>query len=332
MQDGANAASESTEGVEGESNLPPVSQPPASEAPVSEAPATSRRSIGPPTTFIRVLDDEQLATVQSGVSPQLIAALVGAEMDVHIRDGSVVAYWGGMAVMTLGQHPKLGYVAMIPRKVAEKCELPERAGVKGQLACYRVEEDLLSAVNERLAQIKELVEAADTRGGPMYHKFMRSNPGTSGVLPLDRQVHLPGLRSKLGGVGVEREGEQRFLLVDLRYGSGADVSKAPISSESFYRAVTDEAGNLNEEIGSEYRRMLEQRVSLGLPSLPVDTVQVGMPVASLIALAHCRSETVRERLHDAAEKARFPLFLCEFPGSDARIPKQSLWKELAKRP
>ena len=83
-------------------------------------------------------------------------------------------------------------------------------------------------------------------------------------------------------------------------------------------------------MAEEYRKMLGQRVRLGIPSkVDTDQIRAGMPVVCLIALAHFRKESsVKDRLVDGSTKIKWPLYLCEFAGSDARVPRSSHWEPL----
>ena len=314
-------------------------------APLSEEPKPSRPrppKVGPPTTFVRSLPDEVLDEILSGPGMQMVQKLLAAGLDLHLRESAVVGYWGGTVLAQIGrkppskkeeaEFPKGVLSCLVPRKLAEKVEFPKRSGLKGSQTCYRLDDEFFQAWDAQLDSLKEVCERADTKDGPLEFKFMTTNPGSAGVLPLDRQVQVPNNRAKLDAVAVEREGQQRILLVDLRNGVSADIAKAHVGLEAFYKEVTDEDGGLRKSISDEYKRMLVQRQKLGIPSaVDIDQVGPGTKVVCLVGLAHFRAESsVKDRLVEAASKLKWPLYLCEFAGSDGRVPKTSRWEGLGK--
>ncbi len=288
--------------------------------------------VGPPTTFVRVLPDEFKAELLAGANGKLLAKMVELGFDIHIRENSLIGYWGGTVLAQFGRHPKGDLVVMVPRKLAEKVELPKRFGLKGSQCCYKVNDEFLEIFDDQWHHLKTASERADVKDGPLEHKFMTANPGAAGVLPLDRQVQLPNHRAKLDCVAIEGEGEQRMLFVELKSGVSSDIPKAHISLEAFYREATDASGGLKDKLAEEYKNMLAQRTELGvLSKVTPDQVVPGMKLACVVALAHFRSESAaKDRLIDNAAKTDFPLYICQFAGSDARVPKQIRWQQLGK--
>lgn len=317
-------------------SVQPESEALPSDATPSEVAEAKKRprppKVGPPTTFVRVLPDEFKSELTSGGNGQLLAKLVDLGFDVHLRENSVVGYWGGTVLAQFGRHPKGDLVLMIPRKLAQKIDFPKRFGLKGSQCCYKVNDEFLSSFDTHWEELRAASERADVKDGPLEQKFMTTNPGSAGVLPLDRQVQLPNNRAKLDCVAIEREGEQRMLLVELKSGVSSEIAKAHVSMEAFFKEATDGNGGLRDTIAQEYKKMLALRAELGIPSkVTPDQVVPGMPVTCLVALAHFRSESsAKDRLIDASSKVKFPLYLCEFAGSDARVPKTQRWEGLGK--
>jgi hypothetical protein len=297
------------------------------------AAAASKRarvpSLLPPTTFVRQLPEALLAELSSEPFRTLIGKLAAAGVDLHLRENSLIGWWGGTVLVTIARHPKGALVLMLPRKSIKRAELPKHYALKGSQACYAVDDALIGALDREMKTIKEETERNDTRDGPFEFKFMTRNPGSAGVIPLDRHVQVPNSRSRLDAVGVEKEGERRLLLVDLKQGTGSELATAHEAMAPFYAAFADPSGGLQSAFCDEYRAMLVQRARLGIPGPDPDLLQTGMPVACVIGLAHFRAEsTVLSRFIENSVRAKLPLYLCEFAGSDARLPNQKLWTPL----
>ena len=286
-------------------------------------------SLAPPTTFVRQLSEALLLELSTGPFQSLIGKLVQAGIDLHLREGSLLGWWGGTVLVTIARHPKGTLCLMLPRKSVKKVELPKHYALKGSQACWLVDDALLAALDREMRAIKEQTERGDTRDGPLEQKFMTSNPGSAGVIPLDRQVQVPNGRSRLDAVAVEKEGARRFLLVDLKNGASSELATAHVAAEQFYGAFSDGKGGLRQSYIDEYRAMIAQQTRLGIPSPDPDLLAAGMPVCCIVGLAHFRSESsLLSRLVDNAAKVKFPLYVVEFAGSDGRVPNQRLWTGL----
>ncbi len=297
--------------------------------------------VGPPTVFVRTLSDDLLQEIAGGPAAKLIQKLVAADFDVHVRDGAVVAYWGGTILVTIAKKPPTKkeaaefpdgvLAAMLPRKIVEKVELPKRSGLKGSLACWQIDEAFLQTWDAQLAALTQESERQDVRDGPLEQKFMMTNPGSAGILPIDRQVQLPNHRAKLDALALDPEND-RLLLVDLRSGASADTARAHEQLGAFYAEVTGQSGGLDGKFVDELAKMMAQRTRLGIPNkLEASRLRAGMPVACLLGLAHFRQESsMKDRLFDNAAKVTWPFFLCEFAGSDARVPRHDRWETLGK--
>ncbi len=293
-------------------------------------PAKKPKKKAKQASFCRSLDDEAVGEIKSGLFGELLSKLGAEGFDIQLKDGTLVAYWGGTATIAFGRTTKGAMCTMVPRKFAEKLEFPKRLGLKGTLSCFQMDDEFKGALNSQLHALLDMVERADGKDGPLESKFMTSNPGSAGILPLDRNVQFPGVRSKLDIVAVEEEADRRLLLVDIRQGTSADIAKAHVTLEQFY-ATCSEDGRLKQEYADEYHRMLAQRVELGLPALDPKVIEPGMKVACLLALAHFKTDsTIRQRLLDNTAKLHLPLFMCEFAGSNARVPHQRLWEPLGR--
>jgi hypothetical protein len=283
--------------------------------------------------FERRLSPELVAKLERGGDfAELIPAVIGANLDVHIREDSLHVYSGRSRVLNI-ERGVFGYSACIHEKYVVDVRLPSALNERGEYRYYKITRPFVEEYVQLMHKIKENAAKVGKPEGDVEHQMIRGSVGVGSPMVLvDRQVQVHGVSKRADMVGVmplDSEWEEgRLVLVELKQGEDKTIPKAADQIHQYFGILT-EAGKLREEVRKSYQDVVEQKRRLGiLPDwvrFPRKVVEVGCLV---VLHGYNKKSVYLDRLLAAIRQGHPPTWLVMLPEGFYVLPPQGKWKIL----
>jgi hypothetical protein len=258
--------------------------------------------------------------------------VVGAGLDVHIREEELHVYSGQSRVLSIARGG-FGYDACIHSKFLVDISLP---GSKNNSRDYRYFPVTREFVGEYLRQLKQIVTHAAKHGkdeGYAEHQMIRASIGTGSPMVLvDRQVQThehPGRADMVGLMPLAPGWDKgRLMLVELKEGQNSTIPKAAEQIHAYFGVLTS-SGKLREEVRKSYQDVVEQKLRLKvLPDwmrFPKELEEVGCLV---VLHGYNQKSVLADRLRASIRGAHPPTWLVLLPEWKYDLPAFDKWEEL----
>lgn len=283
--------------------------------------------------FNRGLSDDLVAELQGGRFAQLLAASARVGLDVQLREDYVSFYHDGLSVLGLSKHvasPR--YRARIHRKYLEVISLPDALAPAGDYCCFSATEQFTEAYTQQLPTILSNALSYAGAEAVVEQKMIRASHGSgSPVTFIDRQVQVHGVRKKADLVGLTAEGQ--FAVTEVKQGLDNRIQHLMDQIGEYYSVMAGPDGCLREDVVRSYRKVVEQKQSLGLlPGnilFPDDRMQV---TCLLVLYGYNPRSELLARLRQAGADSSLPVALAMLPTGSFTLPPATAWERLCQAP
>ena len=279
--------------------------------------------------FNRGLSDEFVTELMSGRLAPLLVTSANAGLDVQIRENYLSFYYDGLSVLALSEHAALPrYRARIHRKYLDGIVLPDALALAGDYRRFHATGQFVGAYTEHVPAI---LSTAQPYAGPeaVVEQMMirASHGGASPVVFIDRQVQMHGVRKKADLVGLTAEGQ--FVLTEMKRGLDNRIQHLMDQIREYHAVLAGSDGCLREEVARSYRKVVEQKQSLGLLPGSVRFSDSQVRVTCLLVLYgyNPRSELLT-RLRQASAAHSIPVDLVMLPEGSYTLPPMAAWDRL----
>ena len=283
----------------------------------------------PMQQFKRGLSDEFVTELRAGRFAPLLAKSVSAGLDVQIREDYLNFYHDGLSVLALSEHaasPR--YRARIHRKYLDCVALPDALAPAGDYRWFDGTGQLTTAFVQHLLKILSNAQRHQGREAVVEQKMIRASLGIgSPVVFIDRQVQVHGVRKKADLVGLTAAGQ--FVITEVKQGLDNRIQHLLDQIEEYYSVMVGPDGCLRGEIVRSYRKVVEQKRSLGLLPQDIRLPDERAQVICLLVLSgyNPRSELL-VRLRQASGDHSLPVVLVVLPEGSYTLPPVAAWERL----
>lgn len=279
--------------------------------------------------FNRGLSDLLVIELRSGRFVPLLAESLRVGLDVQIREDYLNFYHNGLSILALSRHTSLPcFRVRIHWKYLDGIELPREMPRAGD---YRRFDASLELVEMLIRRLPILLKNAALYAGPeaiVEEKMIRgSHNDSSGIAFIDRQVQVPGVRTRADLVGLTAEGQ--LVVTEVKQGLDNRIQHLMDQIRGYYVVLTDPCGCLREDVANAYRRVVEQKHSLGLLPQHVRPPVAGAAVKCLLVLyGYNPLSKLLARLRLAAATGSLPVDLVMLSEQCYDLPPATVWERL----
>lgn len=283
--------------------------------------------------FNRGLSDGFMTELSSGRFALLLAESLRIGLDIQIRKDYLNFYHNGLSVLALSEHAASPlFRARIHRKYVEGVDLPHPMAPSGD---YRRFDATTEFVVPFVRCLPNLLANAEAYAGPEAIVEQKMIPASHAlgatVAFIDRQVQVPGVRKKADLMGLTTNG--RFVVAEVKQGLDNRIQHLMDQIREYHVVVTGPDGRLREDIGVAYRRVIEQKQSLGLLPQhirpPVDRAAVR---CLLVLYGYNPLSELLTRLRHTAAASTLAVDLVLLPKGCCELPPDTCWEHLCTVP
>jgi hypothetical protein len=206
--------------------------------------------------------------------------------------------------------------------------LPDALALAGDYRRFHATGQFVGAYTEHVPAI---LSTAQPYAGPeaVVEQMMirASHGGASPVVFIDRQVQMHGVRKKADLVGLTAEGQ--FVLTEVKRGLDNRIQHLMEQIREYYTVLAGSDGCLREEVVRSYRKVVQQKQSLGLLPRDIRLLDELDKVTCLLVLYgyNPRSELL-VRLRQASSAHSLPVSLVVLPEGFYTLPPAAAWERL----
>jgi len=283
----------------------------------------------PMQSFNRGLSDEFVAELLSGRFAGLLAESLRVGLDVQIREDYLNFYHDGLSVLALSEHTSSPrHRGRIHRKYLDGIQLPCAMASAGDYRRFDATEQF---VEPYIRCLPALLANAATYAGleAIVEQRMIQASHTAGatVAFIDRQVQVHGVRKKADLVGLTAAGQ--FAITEVKQGLDNRIQYLMDQIGEYYTVMAGPDGCLREEVARSYRRVAEQKQSLGLlpgnTRFPDDRMQM---TCLLVLYGYNPRSELLARLRQASAAHSLPVALVVLPEGSYTLPPVAAWERL----
>ena len=279
--------------------------------------------------FGRGLSDEFVTELRSGRFAPLLATSLNVGLDVQVRENYTSFYYNGLSVLALSGHfPCPHYRARIHRKYLGQVELPCALPPVGDYLRFDATVEFTEAYARQLSAILRNAQLYVGKEGEVEQRMIRANNCSgSSIILIDRQVQIHGIRKRADLVGLTAKSQ--FVIAEVKQGLDNRIQRLLGQICDYYAVLAGPDGCLRQDVAQSYRKVVEQKQSLGLLQNDTPPVNGQTPVTCLLVLYgyNPRSELLA-RLRQGSPAHSIPVDLVVLPEGSYALPPQADWKQL----
>lgn len=279
--------------------------------------------------FNRGLSDEFVTELMSGRLAPLLVTSANAGLDVQIRENYLSFYHDGLSVLALSEHaasPR--YRARIHRKYLDGIVLPDALAPDGDYRRFHASGQFVGAYTEHVPAI---LSTAQPYAGPeavVEQMMIRASHGAaSPVVFIDRQAQMHGVRKKADLVGLTAEGQ--FVVTETKRGLDNRIQHLMDQIREYHAVLARPDGCLREEVARSYRKVVQQKQSLGLLPRDIRPLDGLAKVTCLLVLyGYNPHSELLARLRQRSAAHSLPVSLVMLPEGSYMLPPAAAWERL----
>jgi len=236
-----------------------------------------------------------------------------------------------MSVLRLrrGRKPS-GHGATIHEKYLHGVWLGDASEDRNGYLTFDASEDF---VGNYLGQLPLILANAKKHSHPegiVEHGIVAANrTKLSSVIPIDRQVQVPGAEGKADLVGLAGPDHDRFAIIELKQGLDQRIQDLITQIGEYHQVLTGPEGTLRPDVHQAYRQVIEQKQKLGCLPEGIGLPSCQVPVECLLVLYDYNPKSVLlDRLRTAAEDCSLRVQLAMLPEGQFVLPPEEEWEVL----
>lgn len=279
--------------------------------------------------FDRGVSQEFMAGLQSGQFASLLALAAKAKLDVQIRERYLNFYHHGLSVLKLSEKDKPPrYRAEIHWKYLYGIELPDALKQSDEYQWFGATEQFLEAYLRHLPAILSNADRCAKPEATAEQLMIRaSHCDGSPVIFIDRQVQAHGRRRKADLVGLTTAGQ--FVIIEVKQGLDPRIQHVLGPIAEYHSIMAGPDGRLRCEFVHSYRKVVEQKQSLGLLPENMRPLDERAQVACLLVLYAYKSDSkLLAMLAETSAAHSLPVSFVMLPEGAYTLPPIADWERL----
>ncbi|MCE5278068.1 MAG: hypothetical protein ABFD92_07540 [Planctomycetaceae bacterium] len=279
--------------------------------------------------FRRGLSDDFVAQLMSGHLAPLLSAADNFGLDVQIRENYLNFYYEGLSLLKLSQNNRdVRYRAVIHREFLSDISYPEPLAPEGFYCRFAASEAFVAAYVANLERLLANAQPHAKAEAAIEQRIIKAGCSPDAPLVLiDRQVQLHGVSGRADMVGMTGDGQ--FVIVELKQGLDNRIQHLLDQMRDYYTIMAATDGLLRMEMAHAYRKVVQQKQSLGLLPPALRFPEGRPPVTCLLVLYDYNpASKLLTRLLTTAALHSLPIALVELPPGSYTLPPAAAWKPL----
>ena len=283
--------------------------------------------------FSRSLSAEFLAELVGGLYAPLVSRTRTDDLDLQIRRDQVSIYHQRMLVLDLSRWKRPPeYRASIEGQYLHNVSLGRPLRTRKGYHQYDASAGFIEKYLGQLPLILANARKHSYPEGIVEHAIVAANrTESSSVIPIDRQVQVPGDedRARADLVGLAGPDHDRFAIIELKQGLNPDIPELNTQIAKYHRALTSPEGTLRSDIHQAYRKVIEQKQKLGYLPEGLDLPSRRVPVeCRLVLYDYNPKSTLLPILRTAAKDFPLRVLLAMLQKGQFVLPPEEEWEVL----
>ena len=216
--------------------------------------------------FRRGLSDRLLEDLLDGPCATVFRACVDAGLDVRLRSGYVNLYFGGRSMARIVGRRRVPHKLWIHAKYVPG----HIGGLAGQPSGSYLAFDVDAGFAETYAtELRSLIRRAEEHVGHEENvelELLRHNAEPAQVCCFDRQIQVPGIRSRLDIVGLTAGRAPALVAIEVKRYPDNRIQDVPGQLHEYLEILDWGGEGLRGDVAESYRTVCTQLRRLGRPA------------------------------------------------------------------
>lgn len=283
--------------------------------------------------FQRGLSDSLLQDLLHGPCRTVLRTALDAGLDVRLRDNYLNLYFQGRSLARIRGRRRAPARLEIHHKYVAAARIGDFGGRRSGDYCHFDMDDAFAQVYA--ANLDTTIERARIHVGreeDVELRLLERNDRSAAVCCFDRQIQVPGTRSRLDLVGFLASDVPALVAIEVKRYPDARIQRVPEQLHEYLEILDPKREGLRDDVARSYRTVCGQLRALGLSAPGPERVMEGMPVRGLAIVSDYNPRSaLLARAHELAATLDRPIELWQPADREFLIPRPGQWVRMGFR-